>query len=186
MSQAWQRDRLAEFCSDARISEAGTYFLQSVVRLADPSGVLEDNALSTRTASFTVPWAASTLEACKDGYLREWHARNALESALKACDNLQSLYHLLPTAAAWHAQLSSTLGEPSLQVSHPMNIKPSEVAMHQREVASLMLAQDPSPSPALGLVKLLAGEVAISLISRNADLDHFVWELQRLRPTRPL
>jgi hypothetical protein len=66
MSMAWQRARLAELCIDAGLSESEQFFLQSVIRLADTSGVLTDNALAVRTASFTVPWASSLTAAYKD------------------------------------------------------------------------------------------------------------------------
>jgi hypothetical protein len=43
---AWQRSRLAELSIDAGLSESEQFFLQSVIRLADTSGVLTDNALA--------------------------------------------------------------------------------------------------------------------------------------------
>src|SRR5690348_17019582 len=112
MSEAWQREKIAEFCRDADLSELEEYFLQSVVKLTNVSGVLGDNAIGIRTASFAVPWASSLFPAYKNGPLRQTYFEAAVQSANRSCLSLQPEKFSLATTRDWQARLAGILAAP--------------------------------------------------------------------------
>lgn len=185
VSEAWQRAWLAEFCRDAGLDEIEEYFLQTVVRLTDISGVLSDNALGVRTASFAVPWASSLYPAYRDGPLRHYYFQAALQSARLACDNLQPGSFPFPTARSWLTRLSNILAVPITRALAPLNITSTEAQEHQREMVSFVLDTESRPSLTFEFVDNLAAEVAFGLLSRAASLDKFVWQLRILKPGMP-
>jgi hypothetical protein len=185
MSGAWQRYRIAEFSSGVGLKTAEELFLQTVVRLADTTGVLTDSALATRTASFSVPWLASLVPVYKSRHLKESHFQKALTSASSACARLSLGQKLLPTAHKWKSELSTIQAGSVTPASVPViNIPSAEVINHQREVASLiLLGRIASPTP--DTLNLFAAEVALGLISRVADPDLLITNLRHISATDP-
>jgi len=139
MTEAWQRNRLADLCSDAKLNDQEQQFLHSIVRLTDTSGVLVDSALAMRTVSFTIPWAASLIPIYKQNYLWKIHLENALNSAAVAFKDLKPDPNLLPTAAAWNASLSAILASPIDRSMSEIIANAGQVHSHMREISSLVL-----------------------------------------------
>ncbi len=182
MNEAWQRAGLADFRRHAGLTDFEEYFLQSILRLADTSGVLADNASAVRTVAFTVPWASSLYTAYQAGQIWQSHLHKALLSASAACEYLQVDRLNLPTARNWRAILSTYLSVPSASAA-PLIIGPQDVERHQLEVASLVLSGSGQPSSlTFDQLNLLAAEIAVGFISRSASLSDFIYDLKNLNP----
>ena len=179
MTQAWQRARLAEVCSDAGLKNHEHYFLQSVIRLADTSGVLADNALAIRTASFAAPWASSLSVSYRDDQPRWKYVRRSLQSALKACDRLLSTGLSMPAVLVWRQSILSILAAPNGASAPQLIINNSEVENHQLEICALALSKT-VPVSSLTILDLLASEVAVGLISRAADIDELLQQAKNI------
>lgn len=184
MSEAWQRARLAELCMSAGLSEAEQYFLQSVIRLADTSGVLTDNALAVRTASLAVPWASSLSIAHQEGQPYWKYVKRALQSALNSCNRLQPDRLALPTALSWRDTISSMLIGPH-SGGLPLKVSASQVEAHQLETCSLVLTKTVNPLLTTAMLELLAAEVALGLISRLTDIGQILSEAKNLSSREP-
>jgi len=180
VSRAWQRARLANLCVDAGLSEPEQLFVQSVIRLADTSGVLTDNALAARTASLTVPWASSLMSSYKDGQPRWKYVERALRSALDACNRLQPTRLPIPTASNWQNRISTVLASDQAGTVPSLTVTGLEVEAHQLEITSFVLRQTANNDAVA--FDVLAAEVALGLISHSVDIDLLLDRIKRLKP----
>ena len=184
MSRAWQRARLADLCTDAGLSEPEQLFVQSVIRLADTSGVLTDNALAVRTASLTVPWASSLTSSYNNGQPRWRYVERALGSALDACNRLQPARLPIATASNWQNRISTVLVAAQAGTVPSLTVTAAEVEAHQLEITSLVLDKTANKSALSSIFDILAAEVALGLISHSVDIDLLLTRIKRLKPSK--